>query len=68
MTEADVEAMQRHLHTALETLMEIAAYGDAGGNAHLRATGSYSCFDEPHSVQKARAAIDAIGGPAPERS
>lgn len=28
MTEADVEAMQRHLHTALETLMEIAFLDD----------------------------------------
>ena len=67
MTKTDIEALERSVKIALEALMEIAAYGDQGGNARLATTGSYSAFDEPHAVQKAREAIDKIGGPADVR-
>lgn len=41
----------------LEALEEIAAFNDRAANAYLKQTGSYSLFDEPGSVQIARAAI-----------
>lgn len=61
-TPEDIEALERSVQIALQALMEIAAYGDARANEHLRATGSYGRFDEPHAVQKARETIDQIGG------
>lgn len=43
---------------ALEAaLRKIAAYTDTLANARMAATGSYSAFDEPGSVQIARAAL-----------
>jgi hypothetical protein len=56
------------LATALEALQDIACYGDADANAHLRATGSYSLFDEPAAVAKARDTVDLICGPPPVRT
>lgn len=44
--------------TALEAgLRMIACFDDVGANAHLERTGSYSRFDEPGSVQIARALL-----------
>ena len=40
-------------------LTEIACYDDKPANEHLEETGSYSRFDEPGSVSRARAALEA---------
>lgn len=53
--EALAEENER-LHSALHI---IASYGDKGANERLRATGSYSSFDEPGSVELARLALEA---------
>lgn len=39
-------------------LTRIATYGDEGANARLKATGSYSVFDEPGSVKIAREVLE----------
>ena len=44
-------------------LEEIACYDDKGANERLAARGSYSSFDEPGSVQTARAALEANNEP-----
>lgn len=53
---------------AVQALMDIACYGDKAANDHLAASGSFSLFDEPHAVEAARKAIDAIGGAPPVRT
>jgi len=45
---------------ALDALRKIAHLNDQRANSHLEATGSYGKFDEPASVQTARAALLAI--------
>lgn len=55
------------LTIAVQVLMDIACYGDKAANDRLAATGSYGLFDEPHAVEAARKAIDAIGGAPPVR-
>lgn len=39
-------------------LTEIAAYNDISASENLKATGSYSAFDEPGSVETARALLE----------
>lgn len=60
------EAMARiaRLETALR---QIASFDDAGANERLAATGSYGRFDEPGSVQIARAALAPDGFRMPTR-
>jgi len=48
---------------AVEALTEIAAYDDVWGNKRLEVHGTYSSFDEPGSVQIARAALANDGKP-----
>jgi len=47
-------AENERLRGALE---DIAALNDVGANLYLENSGSYGCFDEPCSVQMARAAL-----------
>jgi hypothetical protein len=54
---ATSEAAREKLEAALR---EIAAYDDTGANERLAKTGSYGSFDEPGSVQIARAALDQL--------
>lgn len=42
------------LQELVAALTEIAAFGDEGAEAHLKATGSYGRFDEPGAVKIAR--------------
>ena len=51
-----VRAFNNH-EALMDALIKIAAFTDTGANAFLDRTGSYSCFDEPGSVEIARAAI-----------
>lgn len=53
----EVELLAR-LATYEAALREIACYDDKGANERLKATGSYSYFDEPGSVMIARKALD----------
>lgn len=46
----------------LAALEQIATFNDHAANARLEATGSYSAFDEPGSVQIARAALAKAKG------
>jgi len=46
---------------AVSALRKIAALDDAEANEQLAHSGSYSLFDEPHSVQAARKALADIG-------
>lgn len=41
-----------------EALVQIAAYDDTRANGRLALTGSYGMFDEPASVEIARAALN----------
>lgn len=45
----------------VQTLVEQAAFGDGPASYHLESTGSFAWFDEPDSVQQARAALTALG-------
>lgn len=54
----DYEVEQRKRLAAEAALREIAAYSDKLANETLKATGSYSGFDEPASVKIARAALE----------
>jgi chromosome segregation ATPase len=55
--QATITALQSERDRLREALEKIAAYDDTGAEANLKATGSYSSFDEPGSVQRARAAL-----------
>jgi hypothetical protein len=46
----------------LTALIQIASFDDEGANKRLAITGSYGSFDEPGSVQIARAAIAKVTG------
>lgn len=48
------------LTIAREALERIAAFNDSGAGLILKRTGSYGAFDEPGSVQAARAALAAM--------
>lgn len=43
-----------------EALSKIAAWDDEGANRKLESTGDYTSFDEPGSVEIARAALKAV--------
>jgi len=45
----------------LEALVKIAAFNDTQATEQLRENGSYSLFDEPHSVEIARDALEFMG-------
>lgn len=55
-------ALKAEVERLREALTEIAAFNDIWANGELFMCGSYSSFDEPHSVQTARAALN--GGKA----
>ncbi len=58
LSDAELIVRAVNAHDALvSALREIAAFDDEGANARLVKTGSYSSFDEPGSVQIARAAL-----------
>lgn len=58
--QVDVQAKMavEEIERLREALRKIAAYDDAAANAYLRATGSYSTFDEPGSVEMARGVLE----------
>lgn len=57
----DKPVKPQQMAAMLVTLIEIGAYADVHASSYLARTGSFSQFDEPHSVAKARACLDAIG-------
>lgn len=48
------QSAERDCDKLVAVLKRIAAYDDTGASERLERTGSYSSFDEPHSVQLAR--------------
>jgi hypothetical protein len=52
-------AILARLEKAEAALKQIASYDDEGANHRLAATGSYALFDEPGSVEIARAALES---------
>ena len=54
----DAALVARALIRMHGALTEIAAFDDAWGNKRLEVHGTYSSFDEPSSVQIARAALE----------
>ena len=51
-----VRAFNNH-EALMDALIKIAAFNDKSASEFLDQTGSYSCFDEPGSVELARATI-----------
>lgn len=45
----------------LDTLIDIACFGDEAASTYLRKIGSFAYFDEPGSVRAARHALKKIG-------
>lgn len=45
----------------VQVMIEQAAYDDRAASEHLKATGSYSQFDEPSAVHAARLALNLMG-------
>lgn len=60
LLENDMSKVNKALDTAIGALTKIASFDDSGANYRLRNTGSYSLFDEPGAVQKAREALIEI--------
>lgn len=52
-----IEAQAAEIERLRAALIEIASFDDEVANRNLGETGSYSSFDEPGSVQIARAAL-----------
>ncbi len=59
LLEAELAALREENDRLRKALTEIAAYDDVSGGHWLRSTGSFSHFDEPGSVEIARAALEA---------
>lgn len=50
------------VNVLIEALEVIAAYNDISASNYFKDTGSYSCFDEPGSVEIARKALASYKG------
>lgn len=57
---AERNALRAEVERLRKALTEIAAFNDIWANGELFMCGSYSSFDEPHSVQTARAALATV--------
>ena len=57
----DYRKMNIGSQVMLEALVKIAAFNDTQATEQLRENGSYSLFDEPHSVEIARDALEFMG-------
>ena len=57
-----VQLQPSSVKALVEALDRIATWGDTKASMHLEETGSYSWFDEPGSVQMARAALAPFKG------
>ena len=56
--EAHARTLERENARLREALEKIAAFNDVAGSQQLADTGSYTAFDEPGSVEIARASLN----------
>jgi hypothetical protein len=58
--EVELTILRRQLSISMDALAEIAAPSDEGAWEYYRATGSFSLFDEPNSVEEALTAMGKV--------
>lgn len=61
MSDDTLTSEQLKLALCIETLTEIACFGDVAAEATLKATGRFNHFDDAPSVQAARECLQRIG-------